>query len=68
MILEPFGELLDDGTSSEISECSGEEDEGKVGLVFACDLGEVYNDRPHSCDYCTVERKDNGIHDKVYVF
>jgi len=65
VIFESFGQFFDNRTSSNVPECSGEKYEGKVGLIEASHLREVYNDWSDCCDYCPIKSEDDCVNDEV---
>lgn len=68
MILISLAQLLDERTSEEISDGSCQEDEREVGLVIACCLSEVNDDRSYSCNDSSVERENDRIDNEVDIF
>ena len=63
-----FSEDLDELPAYKIAQSPGQEDEGIVSLVLACDPTEVKDDRPNASDNRAIEDVDKGIYKKVQVF
>lgn len=67
MIWEKLGEYLNEWPSNQVPSCSGQKDEGEVGLIVSCDIAEVEDDRSHCCHHAAVEREDQCVSGEVHV-